>query len=91
MTDALMREDCTTGEPAPPRDDLLEILGRAYPRSAPGVLTSLGGRRGCRLAGHRRRAQLRARSVDPRQPPDTADASEATGYITGDYDLSTEG
>ena len=41
MTDALMREDCTTGEPAPPRDELLSILGRAYPRSAPGVLTSL--------------------------------------------------
>jgi hypothetical protein len=41
VTDALMREDCTTGEPAPPRDDLLEILGRAYPRSAPGTLTSL--------------------------------------------------
>jgi endoglycosylceramidase len=41
VTDALMREDCTTGEPAPPRDELLAILGRAYPRSAPGVLTSL--------------------------------------------------
>ncbi len=41
MTDALMREDCTTGEPAPPRQDLLDILSRAYPRSAPGVLTAL--------------------------------------------------
>ncbi|WP_164743547.1 glycoside hydrolase family 5 protein [Microbacterium sulfonylureivorans] len=41
ITDALMREDCATGEPAAPRGDLLEILSRAYPRSAPGVLTSL--------------------------------------------------
>lgn len=41
LTDSLMRQDCTTGEDAPPRSDLLEILSRAYPRSAPGVLTSL--------------------------------------------------
>lgn len=41
VTDALMREDCATGEAAPPRDDLLQILGRAYPRSSPGTLTSL--------------------------------------------------
>lgn len=41
LTDSLMRQDCTTGQDAAPRDDLLEILSRAYPRSAPGVLTAL--------------------------------------------------
>jgi endoglycosylceramidase len=37
----LMVQDCKTGGDGAPRSDLLEILGRAYPRSAPGVLTSL--------------------------------------------------
>lgn len=41
LTDSLMRQDCTTGDEAAPRDDLLAILSRAYPRSAPGVLTAL--------------------------------------------------
>lgn len=38
---ALMMQDCATGGDAPPKADLLEILSRAYPRSSPGVLTSL--------------------------------------------------
>jgi hypothetical protein len=37
----LMVQDCETGDDAPPRDDLLEILSRAYPRFAPGALTFL--------------------------------------------------
>ena len=37
----LMVQDCETGDDAAPRDDLLRILSRAYPQSAPGVLTSL--------------------------------------------------
>ena len=36
----LMVQDCETGDDDP-RDDLLRILTRAYPRSAPGVLTKL--------------------------------------------------
>lgn len=43
VTDALMRQDCATGEDVEPRTELLEILSRAYPRSAPGVLTALSG------------------------------------------------
>ncbi|KQP01775.1 cellulase family glycosylhydrolase [Leifsonia sp. Leaf264] len=39
----LMVQDCETGGDAAPRDDLLQILTRAYPRSAPGALTSLRG------------------------------------------------
>ena len=35
----LMVQDCETGDDAAPRDDLLRILTRAYPQSAPGVLT----------------------------------------------------
>jgi endoglycosylceramidase len=34
-------QDCETGDDAPPRDDLLAILSRAYPKSAPGALTAL--------------------------------------------------
>ena len=37
----LMVQDCATGGDGPPRTDLLAILSRAYPQSAPGVLTSL--------------------------------------------------
>ncbi|CAM5519821.1 glycoside hydrolase family 5 protein [Leifsonia shinshuensis] len=37
----LMVQDCATGGDAPPRDDLLGVLGRAYPRSAPGTVTML--------------------------------------------------
>ncbi|MET0975227.1 MAG: cellulase family glycosylhydrolase, partial [Leifsonia sp.] len=39
----LMVQDCETGGDAAPRDDLLQILTRAYPRTAPGTLTSLEG------------------------------------------------
>jgi hypothetical protein len=39
--DGLWPQDCATGADAPPREDLLEILSRAYPRSAPGAITSL--------------------------------------------------
>lgn len=39
--DGLMVQDCTTGGDAPQRDDLLRLLGRAYPRSAPGTVTML--------------------------------------------------
>ncbi|KRC61593.1 hypothetical protein ASE14_12175 [Agromyces sp. Root81] len=38
---ALMMQDCETGGDAPPKSDLLEILSRAYPQAAPGVLASL--------------------------------------------------
>ncbi|GAB3120776.1 cellulase family glycosylhydrolase [Glaciibacter psychrotolerans] len=38
---ALMMQDCETGGDAPPKTDLLRILSRAYPRSAPGRLTAL--------------------------------------------------
>ncbi len=37
----IMVQDCKTGGDAPPRTDLLQILGRAYPRSAPGHVTTL--------------------------------------------------
>ncbi|WP_394551887.1 glycoside hydrolase family 5 protein [Agromyces sp. MMS24-JH15] len=37
----LMVQNCESGGDAPPRDDLLQILSRAYPRSAPGALTAL--------------------------------------------------
>lgn len=39
--DGLERQDCKTGGDAPARDDVLAILSRAYPRSAPGHLTAL--------------------------------------------------
>ncbi len=39
--DGIMTQDCKTGGDGPPRSDLLQILGRAYPRSAPGAITTL--------------------------------------------------
>ena len=37
----IMVQNCATGGDGPARDDLLRILGRAYPRSAPGEITTL--------------------------------------------------
>ena len=106
---ATTRSWCRTARPAttrPPRDDLLEILSRAYPRSAPGVLTALdGGRRDVDLAGTDRRARLRPRGVGARRRPSPTSTSPAsptsrstevpggwivTGCADGDYTLSTE-
>ena len=39
--DGLMIQDCATGAFSGTNEPLLEILSRAYPRSAPGVVTSL--------------------------------------------------
>ena len=39
--DGLMVEDCKTGGDGPPKTAVLAILGRAYPRSAPGTLGTL--------------------------------------------------
>lgn len=41
VTDALSPTVCATGKPAPTDAATIGILSRAYPRSAPGVLTSL--------------------------------------------------
>lgn len=38
---AIVPEDCTTGDDAPPNERLLALLSRAYPQEAPGRLTSL--------------------------------------------------
>ena len=105
MTDALMREDCTTGEPAPPRDELLEILGRAYPRSAPGVLTALAadGRDSSSSPAPRRSAAAGSRCGSRAPPSPTSTPTgitnlEATavpggwivtGCADGDYTLAT--
>ncbi|MBP2414774.1 hypothetical protein JOF48_003573 [Arthrobacter stackebrandtii] len=37
----LMMEDCATGDDMEPMTDVLELLSRAYPKRAPGTLTSL--------------------------------------------------
>ncbi|MFF1634175.1 cellulase family glycosylhydrolase [Leifsonia sp. NPDC058248] len=37
----LMTQDCATGGDGEPRNDLLQLLSRAYPRSSPGVVTIL--------------------------------------------------
>lgn len=41
LGNALLSEDCATGEDAPRKEHLLSVLSRAYPQAAPGVLTSL--------------------------------------------------
>lgn len=40
----LQVQNCTTGGDAPPRTDLLAVLSRAYPRSAPGTLSVLSAK-----------------------------------------------
>ena len=64
--DALMLQDCETGDDAPPRDDLLRILTRAYPHSAPGVSPRSKPTALRRARRHRPGAQLRTRGVGPR-------------------------
>ncbi|MFF2388031.1 glycoside hydrolase family 5 protein [Agromyces sp. NPDC058104] len=41
LGNGLLSEYCATGEEAPRKDHLLDILSRAYPQEAPGMLTSL--------------------------------------------------
>lgn len=49
----LMVQDCATGGDAAPRTDLLSILSRAYPQSAPGALTEISANLGnLTLAGN---------------------------------------
>ena len=65
--DGLMIQDCATGDFSGTNDALLEILGRAYPRSAPGEITSLSADGSTYLDhGHRTRRNVWARGVDSR-------------------------
>lgn len=103
-TDALMREDCVTGEEAPPRDELLKILGRAYPRSAPGVLTELAGDGAeIELAGEASESgcglevwfpgdaepEVTVGGVTNVEATEVAGGWVVTGCVEGDYKMST--
>ena len=106
MTDSLMRQDCTTGDDAPARDDLLEILSRAYPRSAPGVLTSLTAEgadvalagttddEGCGLevwVPGSTEPDVETTGVTEVETTAVAGGWSVTGCAEGDYTLSTNG
>ena len=106
MTDSLMRQDCTTGDDAPARDDLLEILSRAYPRSAPGVLTSLKAEGAdVDLAGTAddhscgldvwvpgtAEPDVRATGISDIETTAVPGGWSVTGCADGDYTLSTNG
>ncbi|MEU1970664.1 cellulase family glycosylhydrolase [Microbacterium sp. NPDC019599] len=102
--DGLMVQDCATGGDAPPRDDLLEILSRAYPRSAPGTVTSLQSEGAdLRLSGTapEESCGLQVWVPGTREPEVTADGVTGirataveggwlvTGCAAGDYSLAT--
>ncbi|KRB37811.1 glycoside hydrolase family 5 protein [Microbacterium sp. Root180] len=105
LTDSLMRQDCTTGEDAEPRTDLLEILSRAYPRSAPGILTSLSADgAGLRLTGTGGDGCGLEVWVPGSARPDVSSSGlsgvevtvvpggwSVTGCADGDYELTTAG
>ncbi len=100
----LFPQDCTTGGDAPPRTDLLAVLGRAYPRSAPGVLTSLSAAGpALTLAGVARqggcgldvwvpggtRPQVHSTGVTKLETTAVSGGWTVTGCVAGRYTLST--
>jgi hypothetical protein len=103
--DGLVIQDCASGDFAGTNDALLDILGRAYPRSAPGALTSLSAQGAAiSLAGT---ASGRSCGLEVWFPGDTEPAPSTTGLsdvsvsrvdggwivtacAEGDYSLSTQ-
>lgn len=103
---ALMMQECETGGDAPPKSGLLEILSRAYPQSAPGVLTSLEAEgavvdlagttpdRSCDLEVWIPGAAEPDVEVTGIEEVETAEVPGGwivTGCAEGDYTLSTDG
>jgi hypothetical protein len=103
---ALMMQECESGGDAPPKTGLLEILSRAYPQSAPGVLTSLEAEGGAvELSGTtaERSCDLEVWIPGTAEPDvevtgiTEVETSEVpggwivTGCADGDYTLTTDG
>jgi hypothetical protein len=102
----LMVQDCETGDDAAPRNDLLEILSRAYPRSAPGTLTSLSAQgaemelagtaaeRGCGLEAWvpgSAEPDVDASGITNVKVTEVSGGWLVTGCAEGDYSLTTKG
>lgn len=103
---ALMMQECETGGDAPPKADLLEILSRAYPQSAPGVLTSLEAEgaavdlagttpdRGCDLevwVPGAAEPDVEVTGIEEVETTEVPGGWIVTGCADGDYTLSTNG
>ena len=103
--DGLMVQDCATGEDAPPRDDLLALLSRAYPQSAPGTVTSLASDGAdMQLAGTTadascglrvwvpgsREPQVEATGVTDLETTEVPGGWLVTGCADGDYPVDTK-
>jgi len=101
--DGLMRQDCETGEDAAPRADLLEILSRAYPQSAPGELTALtadgaefalagtADGEGCGLrvwVPGSAKPDLRAEGITEVELTEVPGGWTVTGCVDGEYSLT---
>lgn len=100
---ALMPQDCATGGDAPPKDDLLAILGRAYPRSVPGTLTALSADagelefaaadgEGCGLEvwiPGTAEPSVEATGITGLEITDVPGGRLATGCVDGDYTFAT--
>ena len=91
----LMVQDCETGDDAPPRDDLLEILSRAYPQSAPGVLTSLDGGRRARSSSPARSSERSCGlevwvpgDAEPELQPSRASRMSTTTAVPGGWSVT---
>lgn len=103
---ALMMQECETGGEAPPKTGLLEILSRAYPQSAPGVLTSLEAEGGVvDLAGTAAgrscdlevwvpgtaKPDVEVSGITKVETTEVTGGWIVTGCVDGDYTLSTKG
>jgi hypothetical protein len=102
----LMVQDCETGDDAAPREDLLQILTRAYPRSSPGQLTSLAAveaklefagttsERGCGLEvwiPGASEPDVEVTGITDVEVTEVAGGWSVTGCAEGDYAMSTAG
>ncbi|MFH8252315.1 glycoside hydrolase family 5 protein [Microbacterium sp. B2969] len=103
--DALVPQDCASGEGLPKRDDLLKILGRAYPQSAPGAVYDLSasdtgfsmkgtvGEKGCGLRvwfPGPAEPSLEVTGITDLKTTLVTGGWFATGCAEGDYSLATK-
>ncbi|WP_345801335.1 cellulase family glycosylhydrolase [Microbacterium sp. AZCO] len=103
--DALIPQDCASGDDLPPRDDLLRILGRAYPQSAPGSVSELSatddafamkgtaGEKGCGLRvwfPGAAEPSLDATGITDLETAAVDGGWIVTGCAEGDYSLATK-
>ena len=101
----LMVQDCATGGDAAPKTELLKVLSRAYPKSAPGVVTALvANEANLTLAGSTKvpgcglqvwipgdaRPEIHSTGITKLETASVPGGWNVTGCADGDYTLSTQ-